>query len=226
LDLLDNVFYNEIDPVEAVALAEPVAKSLLTISNEELTDKVHLRLGAMYVDAGRFEDAIVQLEPLLPRTPPRGEQSEEWLLRFLTRAYAGAGRTDDARRTGQELIEYCMRWTEQPDAPALAWNQYACSLMLVTPPDLHDPAEALRAAERAIELTGVDDANYANFLDTLAMACHRTGDTRRAVELQRKAVEIATGPKGSPGKRRPYEERLAEYEAALSNAEQPDESNR
>jgi tetratricopeptide (TPR) repeat protein len=116
---------------------------------------------------------------------------------------------DDARRTGQQLIECCKRWIAQPDAPALAWNQYACALMGVdteTPPELHDAAEALRAAERANELAEGKDANI---LDTLAMACHRTGDLRRAVELQRQAAEMAPGD-GI------VRTRLAEYEAALS----------
>ncbi|MHC5003328.1 MAG: hypothetical protein ACYTJ0_09405, partial [Planctomycetota bacterium] len=53
-----------------------------------------------------------------------------------------------------------------------------------------------------------------DYLDTLALAQHRTGATAAAVETLRRS--IALGPEGED--RSDRAERLAEYEAALDRA--------
>jgi tetratricopeptide (TPR) repeat protein len=66
---------------------------------------------------------------------------------------------------------------------------------------------ALKAAERANELTHGKDANV---LDTLARVHFTRGDRERAIELQRKAVELAPGEEA----REALGKVLEEYEAA------------
>ncbi|MFZ4574304.1 MAG: hypothetical protein ACOYN0_07885 [Phycisphaerales bacterium] len=66
---------------------------------------------------------------------------------------------------------------------------------------------ALEAAERAVVLSRREDGLI---IDTLALACFRKGDVKRAVELQRTAVEL-----GGAGQTDGMKERLKEFEAAL-----------
>jgi len=69
---------------------------------------------------------------------------------------------------------------------------------------------ALKAAERANELTHGKDFNV---LDTLARVHFTRGDAKRAVELQRKAVELAKGDA-----REMLQQALAEYEQAAQKS--------
>jgi hypothetical protein len=86
----------------------------------------------------------------------------------------------------------------------------AWELLTSEPADLQDPREALRFALQANELTGFED--HLN-LDTLAFAYHRTDRHAEAVDTQRKAISLLPpGDKNRTG----YEERLEEYQAALS----------
>ena len=51
-----------------------------------------------------------------------------------------------------------------------------------------------------------------NYLDTLALAQHMTGDTAKAIETQRRALGLI--PPEYYQQRKEMEDRLAEYEAA------------
>jgi hypothetical protein len=75
-------------------------------------------------------------------------------------------------------------------------------------PDLRDPAAALTASKKANEMSGSDNAG---FLDTLALAHHRTGDTEKAREIQRRAVSLL--PSGASSLRKELTERLREYDS-------------
>ena len=79
------------------------------------------------------------------------------------------------------------------------------------------PATALSFAERSCAL-GEEKApaHRWNYLDTLAIAQHRTGDTAKAIETQRRALGLI--PPEYHQQREEFEERLAEYEAALAAA--------
>jgi tetratricopeptide (TPR) repeat protein len=68
-----------------------------------------------------------------------------------------------------------------------------------------DLQQALRAAERAVELDGGRDANS---LDTLARVHFRLGQYEQAISRQRQAIEQAP-----EGQREAYESVLKEYEA-------------
>ena len=87
--------------------------------------------------------------------------------------------------------------------------------MTIEAPDLRDPAAALPLAERACALAE-ERGTYGrwNYLDTLALAQHRTGNTAKAIETQRRALGLI--PPEYHQQRKEMEERLAVYEAALA----------
>lgn len=61
--------------------------------------------------------------------------------------------------------------------------------------------------------TEVSGGANAGFLDTLALAYHRTGDTEKAREIQHRAISLL--PPGDSRLRSELETRLAEYEGTL-----------
>ncbi len=76
-------------------------------------------------------------------------------------------------------------------------------------------AADLPLAERACALAE-EHGTYGrwNYLDTLALAQHRTGDTAKAIETQRRALGLIPPKYHQP--RKEMQERLAEYDAALA----------
>lgn len=84
-------------------------------------------------------------------------------------------------------------------------NDYAMILLTCEPSDLQNPKEALRFAVAACEHSNHEDPDW---LDTLALAYHRTGQTAKAIETQKKAIACL----GERPVRASFEERLAEYE--------------
>ena len=103
------------------------------------------------------------------------------------------------------LAQLLPRYYEIADPDSL--NSLAWTLLHAKPVDKRDPDLALRMAERACAADRRD-----LYLDTLALAQHRTGDTARAVETQREAIRLM--PAANPS-RPDYVERLAHYENAL-----------
>ncbi len=67
----------------------------------------------------------------------------------------------------------------------LAWALVAPSPL---PLELRDAEVAIRAAQRAVELTGGRDSSI---LDTLAMTLHFTGLTDAAIEIEQRALDVA-----------------------------------
>jgi serine/threonine protein kinase/Tfp pilus assembly protein PilF len=96
-----------------------------------------------------------------------------------------------------------------PKQPGML-NRYAWALLFSEPSDLLDPDKALDLTLQANEIAGFDNPDY---LKTLAHAYHLTGDAEMAVETQRRAISLL--PEGAD--RSEYEERLAEFEAALQD---------
>lgn len=118
--------------------------------------------------------ALERLEASDPQAAPA-------MLRF--RALTGAGRPE-AARVGAELLE---KHKDQAQAlNQIAWFIVDPELGIRNP----DTNLALKAALRAAELTKEQDAAI---LDTLARVYFTKGDVRKAVELQGKAVNVATG---------------------------------
>ncbi len=133
----------------------------------------------------------------------------------LATYYRGVGRVDDAARLARQRLETLRRLLERGGERPQALNDYARDLLTIEAPDLRDPAAALPLAERACALAE-ERGTYGswNYLDTLALAQHRSGDTAKAIETQRRALGLI--PPEYHQQRKEMEQRLAEYEAALT----------
>jgi tetratricopeptide (TPR) repeat protein len=105
----------------------------------------------------------------------------------------------------------------RPGASARDKNNLAWNLLTSVLADLRDPETALRLAGDACAMT--DNANP-GYLDTLALAQHRTGDTPAAIETEKKALSLLP-PDASL--RAELEATLARFEAALEEADTAEE---
>ncbi len=163
---------------------------------------------------GDTEKAIQTQERALVLMPE--EQALRWESEGrLATYYRSVGRVDDAARLARQRLETLRRLLERGGEHPLVLNDYARDLLTIDAPDLRDPAAALPIAERACALAE-ERGTYGrwNYLDTLALAQHRTGDTAKAIETQKRALSLI--PPEYHQQRKELEERLAEYEAALA----------
>ena len=113
---------------------------------------------------------------------------------------------DPARAT--QVWKEAIALLPDDQARAVMLNGAAWDLLTLTPETLRDPIAALELALRANELSGYEKPTH---LDTLALAYHRTGETRKAVELQQKAISLLAADASDRGA---YEEQLREFQAA------------
>ena len=74
---------------------------------------------------------------------------------------------------------------------------------------MRDSAVVLTAATKATEMSG---GTNPGFLDTLALAYHRTGDTEKTREIQPRAISLL--PPGESSLRTRMETQLEEYKVA------------
>ena len=116
---------------------------------------------------------------------------------------------DEARATMAELIQAKREAVGLSHRDPAVLNECARLLLTCEPADLRDPEAALAMAMRANAMTDYEQRDY---LDTLALAYHLTGEETKAAETQRQAVELL--PPGDSIDRRQLEARLAQYEQA------------
>jgi non-specific serine/threonine protein kinase/serine/threonine-protein kinase len=200
------------------AEAESLWSEILETARPAYGDEHHVtlhyldRLATVYRLQGRYAEA----EPLY-------REAVEGFLRLPDPAAAGAGlalsglvallletdRSNEARPFVVELAAIRKRAAEEPYASPDLKNQYAGFLLTCEPPDLRDPQVALQFALEANEMTGFENPNY---LDTLALAYHLTGQAAKAIDTQKKAIPLLQHT--SPETRAEIEERLAVFEKA------------
>ena len=142
---------------------------------------------------GNFQRALNLADELLQLD---AAESGAQTIRIM--ALFALGRSDEANAAVAAVIE-----REQEDAAVL--NQLAWLLATGIEKGDVDLQQALRAAERAVELDGGRDANS---LDTLARVHFRLEQYEQAISRQRQAIEQAP-----EGQREAYESVLKEYEA-------------
>ena len=169
--------------------------------------------------AGHADKAIETQKKSLVLMPEEHVWRWDYEGRLAT-YYRGAGRVDDAARMARQRLETLRRLLERGGETPKVLNEYARDLLTIEAPDLRDPAAALPLAERACALAE-ERGTYGrwNYLDTLALAQHRTGDTGNAIDTQRRALGLL--PPEYHLQRKEMEERLAEYEAALAAQSTP-----
>ena len=147
-------------------------------------------LGWMYGRQGRHEEAeALYRETLEIRRRVLGQDHPDTLrsLNDLVVSYEATGKTEEARLLVAELLSLRRAAAEASEADARTKNTYAWAILTCEPADLQDPEDALEFAREANELTRFENPSY---LDTLALAYHRTGQTATAIETQRKAISL------------------------------------
>jgi serine/threonine protein kinase/tetratricopeptide (TPR) repeat protein len=108
------------------------------------------------------------------------------LLAF-SRRLAQGGDQVRAHDATQEALRLLQITSQKPGAGPVEWNEYADVLLKAESPDLRNPAKALQLAESAVSST---QRRNPFFLDTLAWAYFRTGDSSKAVETEREALRL------------------------------------
>jgi tetratricopeptide (TPR) repeat protein len=108
------------------------------------------------------------------------------LLAF-SRRLAQGGDQVRARESAQEALRLLQLTSDKPGAGPIEWNEYADALLKTDPPELRNPAKALQLATNAVSAT---QRRNPFFLDTLAWAYFRTGDSAKAVETERDALQL------------------------------------
>jgi serine/threonine protein kinase/tetratricopeptide (TPR) repeat protein len=203
--------------------------------NENAPEAIHLveRAGAIYGEktprypwvrlntlalaqhiTGDTEKAIETQERSLMLMPEEAALRWEYEGRLAT-YYRSVGRVDDAARVARQRLETLRRLLERGGERPQVLNDYAHDLLTIELLNLRDPSAALPLAERACAMAE-ERGTYGrwNYLDTLALAQHMTGNTAKAIETQRRALGLV--PPEYHQQRREQGERLAEYEAALA----------
>jgi len=134
-------------------------------------------------------------------------------MKGLVIAYKGMGRAEDALPLQRELLDLNLAPADAVDASAKVLNGAAWSLLTIKVEDLRDPGRALGFAKRTCALAEESGSDRLwTYLDTLALAQHKTGDTAAAIETQKRALALM--PEGAGPK---MAERLAAYEAAMKD---------
>jgi tetratricopeptide (TPR) repeat protein/tRNA A-37 threonylcarbamoyl transferase component Bud32 len=181
-------------------------------------------LGILCNSMERYEDAAAMFETSLPilRRVRGMQHPETWdSMRGLAKAYLQLGRRNDALPLVRELFTLQTAAAEAPDADANTLNEVAWTLLTYDIEELRDPTRALAYSQRACDSEeAAGGGNLWKWLDTLALARQRIGDTAAAVETQRRALSLMAPDHAD---RADYEKRLAEYEAAIAgrDSQQP-----
>jgi tetratricopeptide (TPR) repeat protein len=113
----------------------------------------------------------------------------------------------DERHDAKAKLELCKEWVKRFPRSSVGYNNLAWELLMSEDESLRDPKAGLALAQRAYELKQNDSA----VLDTLALAYFYNNDVRKAVELERKAIEAI--PEDMPQSYRdPYTQHLTQFE--------------
>ena len=176
-------------------------------------------LGNTYLAMERYEDAAEMFETSLPVKRRILGPQHPWTaiaLVGLAKAYLKLGRDDEAMPFLRELLELNISVVERRDAKPVELNNVAWLLLTHEFEELRDPRRALELARRACEAEKTAGGeSLSMFLDTLALAQHRTGDTTMAIATQQKAISLQPNADDSAAMEHMLKQ-LAEFEAALA----------
>jgi tetratricopeptide (TPR) repeat protein len=120
---------------------------------------------------------------------------------------------ETAMKLRTQAKEIRRRLTVRENTEAHDKNRYASSLVWAKR-ELQNPKDAIQFATQANEMT-----DYANrdYVSTLAEAYFRAGQTRKAIEVQEKAIGLV--PEDDTNARNNLESRLAEFHASTGDQE-------
>ncbi|HMN42337.1 MAG TPA: serine/threonine-protein kinase [Phycisphaerales bacterium] len=179
-------------------------------------------LGLLYNSMGRYQDARRLLEAsVAAKRRVLGMQDPFTVIAIqgLAATYEKLDRHADALTLHRELLGLQVAAAEKPDANAPMLNKVAWSLLTHKVEEVRDPARALVLAQRACEAeSAAGGGNLWTYLDTLALAQHRTGDTAKAIQTEKRAISLI--PKAIPeADTADLMTALAAFEAALAEKE-------
>lgn len=120
-------------------------------------------------------------------------------------------RRSEAKPVTQRALAILKPLVDLPDASEFDLQQY-CWLLVTTPfPELQNPREAIRYAQKGVDLT---KESQPGLLDVLARAYAQAGDPARAVEIEKKALALL--PPGASDFRKELEDNLAQFSSAMA----------
>ncbi|MFN0132458.1 MAG: protein kinase domain-containing protein [Phycisphaerales bacterium] len=203
-------------PEAEQVLREALDDSLEAFGTEhyDTTGRVLAALSRVLADQHKDAEAeqIARQAFALRRLAPHREPITDLSTVVLREVLRRQGKLAEALEFERELTEILVAAASAPGATPNDANRAAWRLLTIEEPALRDPARALPLAERAAELTQHKDPGI---LDTLALACHETGDLVRAVEVQERAMGLlAPDARG----RAEYQQRLDQFRESLKKA--------
>jgi tetratricopeptide (TPR) repeat protein len=159
--------------------------------------RAHHNLGKALARQGKIDEAITHYNKALFLRPNFPQA-----YYHLADAFVEQGKIQQAIKYYQEALRL------KPEWPTVL-NDLAWILATDARPDLRNPAEAVRLAERACAQT---EYERPNMLDTLAAAYAATGNYKAAVRMAQKAISIATDKQEDYGLVESIRNRLRQYE--------------
>jgi hypothetical protein len=145
------------------------------------------------------------------------KNDEQLAAEFASTKFAAlclGGEVEQGLEVGKKLVKN--KWDDAGALNELCWNVIDPDLS--KEPDPRVAQLALKAAQRAVELTKTEDLNV---LDTLAEALFRTGDVDGAISTEQKVIELAQAKvkdSASPALNS-FRERLERYRKAAKKAD-------
>ncbi len=182
---------------EAVRLNPRMAEVPLDLGTAPSTPESIHDLGVSLAMQGKIDEAVGAFREALRLDPQQAEFHTSFAL-----ALAVQGEFDDAIHHYGEAIRL------KPTHPG-PYNNLAWIRATHADPKFRNGAEAVRLADRALELSGGRDPGY---LDTLAAAFAEAGRFPEAISTMQEAISLAKAT-GAEGLIPSLEERLRGYEA-------------
>jgi len=136
---------------------------------------VYTNMGRTFAMQGKMNDAANCFLQALQIRPDYTSARNN-----LGNVFISQGKVTEALNCYRQAIEVNPRYADAYNN--IAWVSATCKTAI------SDPAETIKLAQKACELT---DYNKPDFLDTLAVAYAATGNFKKAIETSHKAIELA-----------------------------------
>ena len=205
---------------DAIPLLTELVPAIRLVLGEQhpYTLRLISEVGDFYIKLERFDDACNAMKiELYARRDAQGMQHQQTLrtLRDLGRAYEKVGRLEDELALYRESLANLPSTPDDAEASPMALFTVGW-IFTRDMEELQDPAQAIEFAQRAVDMAQAENSRVLyKILDLLALAQHQSGDNAKAVETQKRAIEVFPKRIG-PGTRAKYKAHLSTYEAALA----------
>ncbi len=183
----------------------------LLIGVEFNAGRIEVGVGRLDRARAAFQAALDRVVMLLEANPNR---SAAFYLSREAEAYenlAHVSEGEEARKLTLKAIGLLRTLADGSSPSAYCLNQYAMLLLTCAPAELQDANAAVVLALRGVDLSKRQEPAL---LDTLALAYFGAGELQEAVDTQAAANALLN--QGQSPRRKQFEERLANYKAALA----------